>query len=51
MTDSREFLIQRLEALDQDRGHLHDDIRKAGHNPHDLEAEVLKRKEPQEYDL
>ena len=50
-TNGRAFLIQRLEALDQDRVHLHEDIRAAGHDPHDLEAEVLKRKEPMEYDL
>ena len=52
-TDSREFMIQRLEALDKDREHLHDDIRKAGHDPFDLEAEVQRRRDAsnQEYDL
>lgn len=48
----REFLIQRLEALDQDRKDLHNDIRKAGHDPDELEDEVRQRKNPiQEYDL
>lgn len=50
---SRDFLVLRLEALDKDREHLHDDIRKAGFDPFDLEAEVLKRRDAsnQEYDL
>lgn len=50
---SRPFLIQRLEALDKDRQHLHDDIRKAGFDPFDLEAEVQQRRDAaaQEYDL
>ena len=50
---SRDFLVQRLEALDKDRENLHDDIRKAGFDPLDLETEVLQRREStsQEYDL
>lgn len=42
---SRSFLIDRLEALDRDREHLHQDIRNAGHDPFDLEAELQRRKD------
>jgi hypothetical protein len=50
---SRDFLVQRLEALDKDREQLHEDIRKAGFDPLDLETEVLQRRRftAQEYDL